>query len=168
MLQNKKSRGFTLIELLVVISIIGLLSSVVLASLNTARIKARNVARNSEALQLRTAFQIGVGSSNLPNASYAYPCLTTTCYEGWSSYGADATTDAYFAPYIKKPADPTGGTRGYGGFLLLTPANWGASPPTWPPAYYIDYILESGGECPSGSYWSTSSNYVQCLLRVDI
>ena len=44
MIKSRNNKGFTLIELLVVISIIGLLSSIVLASLNTTRVRASDAA----------------------------------------------------------------------------------------------------------------------------
>jgi prepilin-type N-terminal cleavage/methylation domain-containing protein len=54
----KNKKGFTLIELLVVISIIGVLSSVVLASLNTARAKARDAKRKQDMRTISTALQL--------------------------------------------------------------------------------------------------------------
>jgi len=51
----KNNRGFTLIELLVVIAIIGLLSSIVLVSLNSARMKARDARKIADFKNIQTA-----------------------------------------------------------------------------------------------------------------
>ena len=55
---QKATKGFTLIELLVVIAIIGLLSAVVLSSLNTARMRARDAQRKSDIVQIRNAMEL--------------------------------------------------------------------------------------------------------------
>lgn len=52
------SAGFTLVELLVVISIIGLLSTFAVVSLNSARIKSRDALRKGDMAQVRTALNV--------------------------------------------------------------------------------------------------------------
>ncbi|HEY9583515.1 MAG TPA: type II secretion system protein [Candidatus Paceibacterota bacterium] len=60
----KLTKGFTLIELLVVISIIGLLSSVVLASLKSARAKAKDSKRIQTLASIRNALELYHSSNN--------------------------------------------------------------------------------------------------------
>lgn len=69
----KNHKAFTLIELLVVIAIIGLLSSVVLASLNSARQKARVAWRVSNLTQLRSALELYYSDNNsYPNPGWGW------------------------------------------------------------------------------------------------
>jgi type II secretion system protein G len=94
-------RGFTLIELLVVIAIIGLLSSVVLASLNTARSKARDAERRQDLEQVSTALELRYSDTD------SYPSSA-----GWFNNpnhgGLDAALTTTYIPSI--PDDPTLGS----------------------------------------------------------
>ncbi len=89
-------RGFTLIELLVVIAIIGILSAVVLASLNTARSKGNDASIKSNLDTIRTQSAIyydtnnGYGSGGTGNIA----APTATACNNTSSLFADANVTA--------------------------------------------------------------------------
>jgi prepilin-type N-terminal cleavage/methylation domain-containing protein len=78
-------KGFTLIELLVVIAIIGLLSSIVIVNVNTARSKANDVSIKAALGQVRTIAILIYDESN--PASYAGLCNGAVLNTSQAVYG---------------------------------------------------------------------------------
>jgi len=84
MIKNTFKRGFTLIELLVVIAIIGILASVVLASLNSARDKGTDAANKSNLNNIRAQAEIVYDN----DGDYDGVCVDSKVAEAISASGA--------------------------------------------------------------------------------
>jgi prepilin-type N-terminal cleavage/methylation domain-containing protein len=115
-----KNKGFTLIELLVVIAIIGVLSSIVLSSLNNARRKGNDGKTKTQLSSLRSAMEIYYNGTG----NYTYGTATNSCDQAFDN--------TLIAPYVDNlPAGVTPNCRatatpGYAVFanLLSTTGYW--------------------------------------------
>jgi prepilin-type N-terminal cleavage/methylation domain-containing protein len=87
-------KGFTLIELLVVIAIIGILSSIVLASLNTARGKGANAAIKGNLANMRAQAQIYYDTSSSFGAQWNVQACPATVGAANGTLFADPNINA--------------------------------------------------------------------------
>ncbi len=116
-------KGFTLIELLVVIAIIGILSSVVLASLNTARNKGADAAIKADIDSARAQAELfydtaqtylnvcttaNTGILNMKTGASSAGSATVTCLDSATAWAMSAQLKANTAQYWC--ADSTGTT----------------------------------------------------------
>ncbi len=138
---NKK--GFTLIELLVVIAIIGLLSTLAVVALGSAKVKARDSKRLSDLKQLQTALELFYTDQNTYPTGTAvtlgagmYACLNAS---GWAATGCAnpymgvVPVDPHGSAYVYTYGTNTysiantleGAVNGLSGTIHLTPSGIG-------------------------------------------
>jgi prepilin-type N-terminal cleavage/methylation domain-containing protein len=110
---NKK--GFTLIELLVVIAIIGLLSTISVVALNTARARSRDAKRVSDIKQIQTALELYFNEEN------EYPSAVTA---GGTIISSTSTVYMAAVPTGPSPADGTCASTAYTYAQTLTGASY--------------------------------------------
>ncbi len=108
---RNKNKGFTLIELLVVIAIIGLLASVVLLALNSARAKSRDAKRLADVRQLASAFELYFNDNN------SYPTAAAQNPIPQAGFGQPNIVPNYIGmiPTAPGPQDGTCTQNGQGG-----------------------------------------------------
>lgn len=154
---RKAKQGFTLIELLVVISIIGLLSSVVLASLNTARVKARDARRQLDMNQIWVALNLFYDTYGCLPGSSGTACggfSHDTNAGGWDYSSQGAGTPPAFLTFLSAS-----------GMMPVVPRdpinNIAVDPPVSGTYAYRFYCYTGTPSGPHLGYWSeTTGGYV--------
>lgn len=127
--------GFTLIELLVVIAIIGVLASIVLASLNNARKKSRDARRITDIKQIQLALELYFdGQSNHYPQANTSACVAPASPEtATAAFGLGTLVVNNYIPQV--PRDPLSATSCY---KYSTPTASAATPTT----YHLGASLE--------------------------
>ena len=155
--------GFTLIEMLVVVAVVSVLSAVILSNVGSARQKVRTSDMNNQIKAVITAFNMAINDGNTLPATPGWVCVSKAC-SGFGGATANATVDAYLAPYL--PAKPDISSDGtYVGatysYAYMYTSLWFPFiiAPIGP---YVSWFLEPGKTCPYGAYTNNSASFTSC------
>ncbi|MBI5077906.1 MAG: type II secretion system protein [Candidatus Yonathbacteria bacterium] len=171
--KTQKKLGFTLIELLVVIAIIGVLSGVLLQSIESARAKSRDAARISTVDQINKALEISATEDtySFPSTAGDYSCLglsadsTPTCSpSGVFTLNVAINTALQRNLAGNIPLDPKF-QNGIGAAYIYN--SW-LTPNGLPNGAYLSWVTE-GTTCGRGANSSPVTNVTngrQCFLRI--
>jgi general secretion pathway protein G len=169
----RKEKGFTLIELLVVIAIIAILSTVVMAGLNSARLKGRDAKRLADVKQMQAAMELyfdSCGGYPSMGSAGAYSTWTTTATGNTAFQAATTPTCAagQWAQFMASvPFNPAPGGANYGYCANASGAAVGAascaalSATTAYGGYQMTFTLEGqSGSLPLGAHTATPSGII--------
>ncbi len=144
--KKRGNKGFTLIELLVVIAIIGVLASIVLASLNTARKKSRDTRRVADMNQAKLALELYYDSNRV------YPIATASL------------VPTFIASW---PADPILGTGYLYDALITTPGVVGNTTCTDTPGGTCQYF-HTGAPVEDPAIAAMTSDADRCSITTGV
>lgn len=149
--ERKKQSGFTLIELLVVIAIIGVLASIVLAGLNTARTRARDVSIKANLSQSRHSAELYQSE----NGNYG----TAGGGTGVCGDTGDNTVGRHVAEAINQSSKPEAyDTVAETCFVMTNGSAWAASVPLSTGFYCVD----SSGSSKETETFTISASDAEC------
>lgn len=172
--QKTQNKGFTLIEILVSIAIIGILSTMIFANLNSSRVKSRDARRKMDLDQLVNAitlyadnnagyFPLSDNCGN-PRVGQIHSSFVTACPEDGNNFniGSFFVNNKYTSGII---SDPRGGTtQGCRYYYYTDPTGkyyqfsaYLENPSVSDIQSTTNGVLPNWGNCPMGNYRVTGS-----------
>jgi prepilin-type N-terminal cleavage/methylation domain-containing protein len=152
---KNRQNGFTILELLIVIAIIGITSAIVLASLNTARAKARDSMKVSQFVELRNAlflYHADVGRYPYNWNTYNETAIETRTTPNQSGAACDREL-----PGIPGGGVPTPGCPTCSHVTLLNPEAFALSMQELVDAGYLSQVPRSEPGSPGICYYQNAN-----------